>query len=189
MIAFVKDMLIYIIIIAAIIVIPLQLGGYGEIFAAIPAEQAAADAAARRAHRADRPTRRWRLVRRSPCSSTRTHHRPAQRGSRKVSSATRRCCRPIRSLLGADRAARLHGAGRGRAVEAGVRRRLRALRPEFRGAGALSCDRSRTGSSASLRRDRDRRAGPGGDHVDRRRQPVHTQHLSRPLSPFAQRRG
>ncbi|MBU6509944.1 MAG: sodium:solute symporter [Gammaproteobacteria bacterium] len=36
LIAVVKDLLIYIVIIAAVIVIPMQLGGYGHIFAAIP---------------------------------------------------------------------------------------------------------------------------------------------------------
>lgn len=39
MIAIVKDLLIYIVIIAATIVIPIQLGGYGKIFAAIPADK------------------------------------------------------------------------------------------------------------------------------------------------------
>jgi solute:Na+ symporter, SSS family len=37
MIAVVKDVLIYIAVIAAVIVIPIELGGYGKIFAAIPA--------------------------------------------------------------------------------------------------------------------------------------------------------
>lgn len=37
LIAVVKDLLIYIVIIAAVIVIPMQLGGYGHIFAAVPA--------------------------------------------------------------------------------------------------------------------------------------------------------
>ncbi|HKV96219.1 MAG TPA: sodium:solute symporter [Gammaproteobacteria bacterium] len=36
LIAVVKDLLIYIVIIAAVIIIPMQLGGYGHIFAAIP---------------------------------------------------------------------------------------------------------------------------------------------------------
>ena len=37
MIAVVKDMLIYITVIAAVIVIPAQLGGYAKIFASVPA--------------------------------------------------------------------------------------------------------------------------------------------------------
>ncbi len=39
LIAIVKDLLIYIVIIAAVIVIPMQLGGYAHIFAAIPADK------------------------------------------------------------------------------------------------------------------------------------------------------
>jgi solute:Na+ symporter, SSS family len=39
LIAVVKDLLIYIVIIAAVIIIPMQLGGYGHIFAAIPKEK------------------------------------------------------------------------------------------------------------------------------------------------------
>ena len=39
MIAFAKDILIYIVIITAIIVIPRQLGGFGKIFAAVPSKQ------------------------------------------------------------------------------------------------------------------------------------------------------
>ena len=48
MIAIVKDLLIYITVIAAVIVVPLHLGGYGKVFAAIPRGQAAAGAAGRR---------------------------------------------------------------------------------------------------------------------------------------------
>ncbi|HEX5340205.1 MAG TPA: sodium:solute symporter [Gammaproteobacteria bacterium] len=39
LIAVVKDLLIYIVIIAAVIVIPMQLGGYGHIFAAVPSDK------------------------------------------------------------------------------------------------------------------------------------------------------
>jgi solute:Na+ symporter, SSS family len=38
-IAIVKDLMIYITVIAAVIVVPLQLGGYGKIFAAVPAQK------------------------------------------------------------------------------------------------------------------------------------------------------
>jgi len=38
MIAVVKDILIYVTIIAAVIIIPAQLGGYAKIFAAVPPE-------------------------------------------------------------------------------------------------------------------------------------------------------
>ena len=46
MIAVVKDLLIYITVIAAVIVVPLHLGGYGKMFSAVPAGQAAAGLAA-----------------------------------------------------------------------------------------------------------------------------------------------
>ena len=38
-IAVVKDVLIYVTVFAAIIVIPIQLGGFGKIFAAVPPEK------------------------------------------------------------------------------------------------------------------------------------------------------
>src|SRR6185437_5763148 len=38
-IAIVKDLMIYITVVAAVIVVPLQLGGYGKIFAAVPAKK------------------------------------------------------------------------------------------------------------------------------------------------------
>ena len=47
MIAVVKDMLIYVTVIAAVIVIPVELGGYGKIFASVDPKHAAAGAAAR----------------------------------------------------------------------------------------------------------------------------------------------
>ncbi len=39
LIAVVKDLLVYITVLAAIIIIPAELGGYGKIFAAVPAKQ------------------------------------------------------------------------------------------------------------------------------------------------------
>ncbi len=51
MIAFVKDSLIYITIIVAVIYIPIRLGGYGHIFAAVEHHQATTAAAAKAAHK------------------------------------------------------------------------------------------------------------------------------------------
>ena len=48
MIAIVKDVLIYVTVIAAVIVVPLHLGGYGKVFVADPRGQAAAGPTARR---------------------------------------------------------------------------------------------------------------------------------------------
>ena len=47
MIAVVKDVLIYITIIAAVIVIPARLGGFAHIFSAVPPEISASSAASR----------------------------------------------------------------------------------------------------------------------------------------------
>ena len=81
MIAFVKDTMIYVFIIAAIVVIPYELGGFGAIFAAARARPSPPrspptpklagrpDAGARR--RSAR-TSRWRSARRWRCSCIRT---------------------------------------------------------------------------------------------------------------------
>ena len=50
-IAIVKDILIYITAFAAVIVVPIQLGGFGKIFAAVPPAKAAAGGARRQHHR------------------------------------------------------------------------------------------------------------------------------------------
>lgn len=52
MIAFVKDALIYIVVLVAITYIPIRLGGYGHIFAAVHAHSLAVAAAAKAAHKA-----------------------------------------------------------------------------------------------------------------------------------------
>ena len=71
-IAIVKDMLIYITAFAAIIVIPIELGGFGKIFAAVPAAEAAAGGARPATPPAPTaPMRRWRWARRWRCSSIR----------------------------------------------------------------------------------------------------------------------
>ena len=56
---------------------------------------------------------------------------------------------------------------------------LRKLRQQFRGAGAVPAHVSRLVRGRGLRRHRHRRAGAGRDHVDRLRQSLHPQHLSR----------
>ena len=86
MIAFVKDTLIYVVIIVAVIYLPTRLGGWDAIFAAaknsfdafnsdngdaIAAGTVRARASSRRLPRTG-PTRRWRSARRSRCSCTRT---------------------------------------------------------------------------------------------------------------------
>jgi SSS family solute:Na+ symporter len=70
-IAVVKDILIYITAFAAVIVVPIQMGGFGKIFAAVPAKAAAGGARVQHHRLLQRPTRRWRSDRRWRCSSIR----------------------------------------------------------------------------------------------------------------------
>ena len=58
-----------------------------------------------------------------------------------------------------------------------IRRLCQGLSAQFLGAGAVSRGVSIMVRRRRLRRDRDRRAGAGRDHVDRRRQSVDPQHL------------
>lgn len=51
LIAFVKDFLVYLVVIVAVIYIPIRLGGYGHIFAAAEHKQAVTGAAAKAAHK------------------------------------------------------------------------------------------------------------------------------------------
>ena len=98
MIAVVKDLLIYITVFAAIIAVPIHLGGYDKVFARDPAAQAAARRAAGRfATARSAPTRRWRSARPARCSCIRTRS-PASSAppARAWCGATPRCCRPIR---------------------------------------------------------------------------------------------
>ena len=76
LIAFVKDSLIYLVVLVAVIYIPTQLGGFDDIFAAADKKFTAKREPGRRraARRRGRcsATRRWRSAPRSRCSSTRT---------------------------------------------------------------------------------------------------------------------
>ena len=73
MIAVVKDLLIYITVFAAIIAVPIHLGGYGQGVRGDPAAEAAArGAAGRHATARSAPMRRWRSARPARCSCIRT---------------------------------------------------------------------------------------------------------------------
>ena len=79
MIAFVKDTMIYIFIIAAVIIIPIQLGGFGAIFEAagdiyeanVAADPEAGGRPDARSRSRSAPTSRWRSARRWRCSCIR----------------------------------------------------------------------------------------------------------------------
>lgn len=74
LIAFVKDIMIYIVVIAAIAIVPSRLGGYGAIFTAADAAFAAKGSGGilLSLRRRSCPMPRWRWARRSPPSCTRT---------------------------------------------------------------------------------------------------------------------
>jgi SSS family solute:Na+ symporter len=104
LIAFVKDTLVYVVVIVAVVYIPIRLGGYGSVFhsaAAALARTSAATGKPRGSLVAGRarsgPTPRWRWARRWRCSCTRTR-RPVcwPRRTGTPSAATWHCCPPIR---------------------------------------------------------------------------------------------
>ena len=171
MIAVVKDLLIYITVIAAVIVVPIHLGGYGKVFAAIPSPKLllAAPPAGSLGSFSAYAT----LALGSACALFLYPHSITgilSASSARVDAAQR--CDPAGLLAGAGAAGagRLHGDRDRRAVDAGVRRRLQALQQQLLRArtvhGAVPVVVRRRG----IRRHRDRRAGAGGYHVDRHRQ-------------------
>ena len=72
MIAVVKDTLIYITVFAAIIAVPVHLGGFGPMFAAIPRRNCCWHRQPATPGAASAPMRRWRWARPARCSFTRT---------------------------------------------------------------------------------------------------------------------
>ena len=70
LIAFVKDIMIYIVVLVAVVVVPAKLGGYGAVFAAANDAFAAKGGATGLILKPSQmlPTRRLRLARRSPRS-------------------------------------------------------------------------------------------------------------------------
>ena len=176
-IAIVKDVLIYITVIAAVIVIPIQLGGYGKIFAAVPAAKlllpapqgsnsALYSAYATLALGSALALFLYPHAITGVLSSSSAQGDPPQRG------AAAGLFVPAR----ADRAARLHGASRPASTRPEFADASRST-AQFRRAGAVPHDVPVLVRRRRLRRDRDRRAGAGRDHVDRRGQSVHAQHL------------
>jgi hypothetical protein len=105
MIAIVKDILIYITIAAAIIVIPAKLGGFGHIFATVPPAKLllkAPDATSLNGYSAY--ARRSRSAPRSRCSCIRIRSRRSCRRRRATRfAATWRCCPRIRSCSACSR--------------------------------------------------------------------------------------
>ena len=181
MIAFVKDILIYLVIIVAVIYLPSKFGGWDAIFGAAEDKMAATNPVTGKPNGSFIPGdgQMWAYATLGlgsamalfmyPHSITATplveepQHDPSQRGDPAGVLVRARAARPAR--LGRDRGR--HQADRPRRQAQRAARRpaaVRGLVPEL-------VRRRR------LRGDRDRRAGAGGDHVDRGGQHLHPQHL------------
>ena len=175
--------MIYITVIAAVIVIPIELGGYGKIFAAVPAAEAAAGRHRRQSRRLQRlcdagPGLGAGAV---PLSAF-DDRRLSARRSRHVIRRNAALLPAYSFLLGLiallGYMALAAGVDKMPAYAAGFK-----IRRQFRGAGAVPADVPVLVRRLRLRRHRHRRAGAGGDHVDRRGQSVHPQHLPRVHQP------
>ncbi len=137
LIAVVKDLLVYITVLAAIIIIPTELGGYGKIFAAVPAKQVLL---------APTPKEVWaRALPMSPWRWDRSGAVPLSPFGDRASVIVQPPCHSqecddlarLSGGAGLHRPAWLHGAGRGREDNAGICPGLQKLRQQFRSARAV----------------------------------------------------
>ena len=179
LIAFVKDALIYIVVLVAVIYIPIKLGGFGDIFAAADKKFAASPAptdgiAARRRRRPARLLDAGVRLRAGAVPLPALGHRRARDPQPRHDQAQHGGAAGLQLRARPARAARLHG-DRGR--------RDAARRPTASPTRTPSCRCCSTSMfprlvrRRRLRRHRHRRARPGRDHVDRRGEPVHAQRL------------
>ena len=176
LIAFVKDAMIYVFILAAIIVIPYELGGWDKIFAAASNAYAAKVAAGKvPGGRADLGAeRKWGPYITLALGSAMALFMYPHALTGTLAASSGRAIRfntmtlPAYSLRARPYRAARHdgdcGGGEGQLADR-------------RGAAAHSVGVSRLVRRLLLRRDRARRPGAGGGDVDRRRQHVHPQRL------------
>ncbi len=171
-IAIVKDVMLYVMVIAALIVLPWKLGGYAHVFAAGQPGARAAQAGCD-----DLPPTKpvprllhpgHRLRDRADALSPHRHG-GAEREERQYRPPQCRDAARLQLPARHDRPARLRRAGR----------RRRHQGRERRGAVAVSEDVSRVVRRLLPGRDCGRRAGARVDHVDRGVEPLHTQPLRR----------
>ena len=191
LIAIVKDMLIFVTMFAAVVIIPAKLGGYGAIFASVPQEKLMLPA----------PTgdslglysAYATLALGSALALFLYPH--AMTGILSASSGN--VIRRNAALLAAYSFILGLIALLGyMAIAAGVDNnpasmpgRLHPIRTELRRAGAVPRVLPLLVRRRGLRRHRHRRAGAGGHHVDRLRQSLHPQSLQGILAPELQRGG
>ena len=179
LIAVVKDLLVYVTVLAAIIIIPAELGGYGKIFAAVPAKQLLLPPAPR-----PQPGRGLCLCHPGAGFAAGAVPVSAFGDGLAVVLQSRHVIRRNAMLLPAYSVALALIAllgymamAAGVKAHAGICRGLQKLRQQFRGAGAVPAHVPGLVRRRGLCRHRHRRAGAGLDHGDRLRQSFHPQHL------------
>src|SRR3954466_1949255 len=173
LIAFVKDGLIYLTIIVAVIVIPSKLGGWAGIFGAAQTKFSAnggpgviLPATGHRPARLRHPRARLRAGA-VPLPAL-EHRRPRGQQPRRAQAQHERAA-DLQPGARVHRAARLHGHRGGDQADRDRRQHDRAE--------PVPGDVPELVHRHRLLRDRHRRAGAGGDHVDRGGEPVHPQRL------------
>ena len=179
-IAVVKDTLIYITAFACVIVIPIQLGGWGKIFDAVPKEKLLL------VPPEGNTTGAYGIYATLALGSALALLLYPHSMTGILSASSGRAVRRNAALLpaysfvlGLLGPARLLRAGGRRRQASGVRGRLQTVQGEFRGAGLDAAQLPGVVRRRHLRCHRHRRAGARLHHVDRRGEPVHPQHLSR----------
>ena len=149
-IAIVKDILIWITVIVAIVVIPLELGGYAKIFAAVPpAKLLVAGAAGPEPRALQRLCDPGLRLGAGVVSLPAFDHRRALRQQSPGDQPQRRLSAGLFVSFGVDRAARLYGARRGRRQGPQFAPLVQAIRAERLGPGVACWRCSRHGLSAS----------------------------------------
>ena len=181
LIAFVKDTLIYLVIVVAIVWVPLELG-FGDVFHAAQDQDGDAEAATVRRPASSSPTsgrllgllRRWRSG--SALALFMYPHSMTAVLSGKTRNMIRRNATILPAyslLLGLLALLGFAAIAAGTSVfgSDGIANAAAGRAAPVRGELPELVRRRR------VQRDRDRRAGAVGDHVDRGREPVHPQHL------------
>ncbi len=188
LIAIVKDMLIFITVFAAVVIIPAKLGGYGAIFASVPHDKLtltppSGDSLGAYSAYAT-------LALGSALALLLYPHAMTGILSSSSGNAIRRNAAMLAAysfILGLIALLGYMAIAAGVDQRPGLCGRLHAIWRQFRRAGAVPCVVSLVVRRRRLRRHRHRRAGAGRDHVDRLRQSLHPQSLQGVLAAPVQR--
>ena len=189
LIAIVKDVLIFVTVFAAVIIIPAKLGGYGAIFASVPPEKlilAPPEGDSLGAYSAYAT-----LALGSALALFLYPHAMTGILSSSSGDVIRRNAAMLPAysfILGLIALLGFMAIAAGVGSDPDLCRGLHPVRPQLRRAGAVPRLLPVLVRRRRLRRHRHRRAGAGGDHVDRLRQSVHPQSLQGVHPPGLQRR-